>query len=422
MPKKPTSKTTKKNKQLNFFDSEEPIKEVIQNPEDESPSLSSLQMSKLDNKKESRLKKFISGRLEKIKKLNELLEKDKQTLDKMKSMYHEKLSDEVQKVSQVKEIYVRQLIKRYAQKSFTLWQRELLEKLIETNIAELMQENYAREITDELIQAYEELFDEYFPKEESKQFFKDDFFEVDEDKNEEDKDIDENFKDFSKEFEFGMIKMMLENMGIEVDDDFFEGLDPSAEDFQLKLQERILAYTKEREENEKREEKRQKVMTTDKEFTKLYKRLAKKIHPDLTTDEEERKRREKLMQELVVIWENRDYYELLVMQSNIDPDFEDSINLNETHLQQIADDLLTKVNDLEVERYRLKNHPENDFYYRNFYATSDRKMQLFFENYKKKLNKDEKKIISDTTQLKNQKTTKEYLKEVYETSNPWGFY
>jgi hypothetical protein len=110
------------------------------------------------------------------------------------------------------------------------------------------------------------------------------------------------------------------------------------------------------------------------------------------------------------------------MQSNIDPDFEDSINLNETHLQQIADDLLTKVNDLEVERYRLKNHPENDFYYRNFYATSDRKMQLFFENYKKKLNKDEKKIISDTTQLKNQKTTKEYLKEVYETSNPWGFY
>ncbi|MFO7703030.1 MAG: hypothetical protein R6V37_08615 [Psychroflexus maritimus] len=88
-----TGKKTKEDKNENFNE-----EKVLRNY---SKNLTTLKLSKQDNKKESKQKKLIKSRLEKIEKTKSLLEKDKQTLEKIKRLYHEKLSKELEESSKI---------------------------------------------------------------------------------------------------------------------------------------------------------------------------------------------------------------------------------------------------------------------------------------------------------------------------------
>ena len=300
-----------------------------------SKNLTTLKLSKQDNKKESKQKKLIKSRLEKIEKTKSLLEKDKQILHKIKRLYQEKLSKELEESSKVVLEYLEKLIKKYKQKSFSQSQRDYLEYLIEESIDDLSVYQYPYEKYSTLVEEYMKQKEKYFNEanaisddESDEEYFEDDEFEDDV--------FDES--DFI-ELEKEMLLDRLRDMGLEVDKEILEGLDLSDPDFQEKFQQRLFEHAHKQKESQDKEEKKSKVLATDKEFTKLYKKLAKKIHPDLTTDEEERQRREILMKELSEVWKERDYYELLVLQAKIDPDSEDDINLGENQLKQVADDL-----------------------------------------------------------------------------------
>ena len=399
-------------KQYNLFEEQFEEKQFEKDTEQNFP-LNKLQISKNDTKKESKLKKLISSRLKKIEKLKSLLQKDKKTLETIKSSYDEILKKPIHEVSVELEKYMEKLVNRYAQKSFSMTQKDTLEYLIEDCIELFMQRGHTSEKLDQIIENYENINKEIYGDEaDYEEEFGDEF--------------DEDFEDedTSGEFEKEFIRMMLEGMGLDLGADFFKDLDPKDPDFQEKFQQRVFEHADKQKAKKQTEDKRQKTLTTDKEFTKLYKNLVKKVHPDLTTDEDERSRREELMKELSTIWEKRDYYELLVIQSKISKDSQIDIEVNKNQLQQIADDLLEKVREAESERFMFKKHPDNDFYFSNFFASSENKIKFYIENYKRKILKEKKEIAKNILKLKTQKTTKKYLKaidEKLEDENIFGY-
>jgi hypothetical protein len=302
-------------------------------------------------------------------------------------------------------------------------QRDTLEYLIENNFQELMIKGYSHDKMSPLVLKYEELkkelydFDDDF-EDEMQDEYENEFNEDVDGDDDDDEDLDDEFE---SAFTESMIKHILEQMGLEFDEEFFAGLDFNAPDFQTKFQERLFEYKQRQKESEEKETKKQKTLSTDKEFTKLYKSLVKKVHPDLTTDETERIRREELMKKLSAVWQNRDYYELLLLQSQIVDDSDVNITLNKNQLKQIADDLLEKKRELEQERYRHKRHPDNEFYF-NFYARSDKKIKKNLEEYKQKLKEEKEEVENKIVEVKTQKTTKQFLKSVdeeLEDQNPF---
>lgn len=67
--------------------------------------------------------------------------------------------------------------------------------------------------------------------------------------------------------------------------------------------------------------------------------------------------------------------------------------------------------------------PENDFYFSNFYARTDKKIKKFIEQYREKLIEERKNTKNYISFLKNQKTTKSFLKSVEKElmKNDWGW-
>lgn len=406
-----------KNNQYNLFEEGDLKHDQSKASEkvEEPAMLESLQLTGHDTKKESKLKKLISSRLKKIEKLNSLFENDKKTLNKLKDLYHKNLSEDIKDHSKALEDYNEKLIKRYGQKSFPNYQKDLMEYLIEENFEELYFNNYQNENIERLINEYNELKGKY------NGFYEEDYDEEDwhdegGDFEFEDDEFDNKFEgdEFTDQFAKELITEMLNNMGIEVDDDFFQGLDPRAPDFNDKFQERLYEYSEKQKRTQKAEDKKNKIATTDKEFAKLYKLLVKKVHPDLTTDDVERQRRELLMKELSSVWDKRDYYELMMFQSKIDPELNNGMELNQKQLQKIADDLLEKSRKIEADRFMLKKDPENEFYLQNFYAKSDKKIHSHIEKYALKLRKEKQEINNNIQKLKNQKTAKDFLRATNE--------
>jgi hypothetical protein len=402
-------------KQYNLF-GEETAQENAKTPDKiEKPmKLNALKLSKNDTKQESKLKKLISSRLKKIENLNRLFEGDKAKLQNIKDLYAKNLSDEVNKYCKITELYTEKLIKRYSQKSFANYQKDTLEYIIEDNFQKLYSNADHIDSIDALADEYNTLkhkqngYDEFEDE--------DDFWaelEGDEFENEDDED-DDFVKEMADNFAKELIRGMLNDIGLEVDEDFFEGLNPEDIDFQDKFQERLFEYKEKQDNAEKAEAHKNKVLTTDKDFTKLYKSLVKKIHPDLTTDENERLRREDLMKELSNVWEERDYYKLMILQSKIDPEFNTGVELSKSQLQKVADDLLDKTRSIESERFQFKRAPKNEFYFSNFFASSDRRIVLHMENYKRQLNSEMTEIKNNIEKLKTQKTTKTFLKAINE--------
>lgn len=403
--------STNHTKQFNLFEEEFENKSSSADKKVEEPvKLNGLQISEEDTKKESKLKQLITSRLKKIEKLKSLFEKDKEILVKIKTLYHKHMPDHVNELCKDIEKYTEELIKRYKQKSFSLYQRETLEYLIEENFSELILKEYSNEKLDALFVEYNKLKEEFYD-------FDDD--EFDEDDDEYNNVFDDEFKE---SLEIEMMKEMLKNMGLDLDDDLFEGISLSDPDFQTKFKERFFEYAEKQKEAQQTEDKRQKTITTDKEFTKLYKSLVKKVHPDLSTDIDEKNRREELMKELSTVWDRRDYYQLLILQSKIDPDSNGGMELSKTHLELIANDLFENMKELEQERFVFKKNPENDFFFSHLFGKTDRKIKLHIENYKRQIENERKKVTNNILKLKTQKTTKAFLKSVDENLSEESFF
>ena len=131
------------------------------------------------------------------------------------------------------------------------------------------------------------------------------------------------------------------------------------------------------------------------------------------------------MKELSEIWDQRDYHKLLTFQAKILDDSSQEMILVESQLSDLADALFLKVKDLERQRHDIKRSGENEFYYKNFFASSNHKIHQKIELFRSKLKQDHSSLEKDIKRLKNQKTTKDYLREVKNElmiSSTFGFF
>lgn len=363
--------------------------------------LTQLQSSFQDSKQENKLKSQINKRLKRISKLEDLLKKDEKIIDEIKILFKDNLEDKVLGYNKRIEDFITLLIKRYEQKSFSHSQKEVLEFLITSHFNDLILMGYQSEklvaLQDQFEALHEQELDKRFGSE-------DDYSEIDTEDDVDDKD------EFETEIAEDILKEMLGSMGLEVNESFFEGLNINDTNFHAKFQERIQDYLHQKEHEEREDNQRNKTVNTNKDFTKLYKSLVKQVHPDLTTNPEEKQRRETLMKTLTDIWEQRNYYDLLVFQAKIQEESEKAFVLEENHLDELADVLLQKIRDLEVQRNNYKN--ENEFYFNNFYSVSINKIKQNIKKFEMSLQGDVMKLENDISQLKNQKTTKSFLSKI----------
>jgi len=109
---------------------------------------------------------------------------------------------------------------------------------------------------------------------------------------------------------------------------------------------------------EKEERERQAAEIKNKSISRIYKQLAKALHPDLERDTAQKARKEALMQELTTAYENNDLHTLLRLEL-------EWIQKEETNLDQLTDEKLSiynevlkeQVAELEAETYMQLEHP-----------------------------------------------------------------
>ncbi len=349
-----------------------------------------ISLSQKDNSN-SKNSEIIRKKLQKIEKLKEQLSKLKKTLDTTRLLYKENCEAEDHNFWLNKEQLIILLFKRFQQKGFVKWQKDLLESKLSNELEQILFSDFHSEIAIEIRAQL-------------------------------DKIASNNMSEDEQKIANEMARSFLENMGIELDDDFnFEDLKNS--DFKERIskiqEERIRNEQQEShqwEQEEKQNEQQKKVAKTNVDFHKLYKSLVKKAHPDLVTDLEEKEKREVWMKRLSAAWEERNYYELLVLQAEIIDDPDSKISISDTQVQPLIKELNKKISELESKKYELKCFDsETAFYFENFNARSEKGILKKILKHKEHIQKETEDIRDEINRMKTQKATKELLTEINES-------
>ena len=206
------------------------------------------------------------------------------------------------------------------------------------------------------------------------------------------------------------IRKTLKDFGVKIDPktDVFEKF--YSDNFQEEAFRRAKEAEEEREKAYKQKEQEKKVLNTDIDFQKLYKKLAKKIHPDLYKNEAEKEAQELLMKRLTNAWENRQYHEILLIWIEIDPENTIGLELTEKNQKNIIKQLNEKITGLEAEIYATKFfYDETAFYYENFHAPSEKGIERNIERYIFELKKQQAELNEKIKRISNTAELKKYL-------------
>ena len=226
-------------------------------------------------------------------------------------------------------------------------------------------------------------------------------------------------------YEKAMLQEGYKQMMDEFDLDFEEGdldfdkiNDPT---FKKQFEEKIRAQQKEHEERQKQFEKLRKVEKTDIDFQKIYKKLAKLAHPDLYKSETEKAIKEEQMQRLTKAWNERDYYDLLMLWLEIDPENTIELEITEKNQKNIIAQLNEKINELEAETYQVKFNFDDTAFYYQFHAPTEKGMNNKIEKYRKALDKNIEMTTLRHNDVEITKTFKIILEEIYQSNQNDGF-
>lgn len=353
----------------------------------DNPNDLTLVISDQASEKEVNTKNTIQKKLDKIEKLKKQSERLKDKILKIKKLYNIQIPKKQQILLQSKEKLIFKLFERFKQKSFTNWQKDLILDRLHNEIEFV--ENHG-DLSDKMMELREELV----------------------------AISSENLDDFEKELMNEMAKDFMAEMGIDIeDDDDFDITNMDPEEFKNRFEKEFHEQRAEHEQFEhfiKQEEKQQ---LTNKDFQKMYKDLVKKAHPDLVTDPEEKKIREEWMKQLSNIWEERNYYQLLLLNREISgTDTSNEMYLDTDLLKPLVHQLNQEINNLENEIYSIKNFdPESSYFYQNFNARSEKGITKKLDEFVEQMKLDNEEILDTLSRLKNQKSTKELLSEIRES-------
>jgi hypothetical protein len=296
----------------------------------------------------------ISKKTAKIEKL----QKDLKTLEAKINFIKEKVELQTKEaaefLSKTKENYIILLIEKHQAKGMTKWQQNMIEDFIQEEYTLLIDMELATENLKNIMNVFL-------------------------------KKLMENLSPFEKQMRDEAMKEMLKEMGIKPNKNtnFDDLTNPS---FMKDFEEKMRAEHEKRQQKEKEKEKEKQVKNTDIDFQRLYKKLAKMVHPDLSKDEIEKETKEHLMKQLTTAWENRDYYEIIMLWIQIDPENTCELEINETNQKNIIKQLNAKISDLEYQEFCIKNQfQDTAFYYGNFNAPSEKGIDNKIKKYKESL-------------------------------------
>lgn len=336
------------------------------------------------SKKDHKNKDAIGLKIQKIETLKKQLENLTNQINKVKSLYSEHVDKEENNLFITKEKLILKLYDRYQQKSFTVWEKELLEEKIINEINFLLERSYQ---SQKLIKIYEEITSLH----------------------------SENLGDFEKNIINEMAKDHFKNMGVDFD---LEDFDFTSSDFKENFQQKFADNYSKHQEQQKHEKQEEKIKTTDKDFQKLYRNLVKKAHPDLVIDNKDKEQREEWMKKLSLAWEERNYYQLLLLQKEIDSDTSLEVSLDKNQLKSLLNQLNKEIKSLEVDKYVLqKQNPDTSFYYQNFYARTTKGILKKIDTFNQLLKSKCQDAKDEFDLLKTQKSTKELLQYIRNTDN-----
>jgi hypothetical protein len=349
----------------------------------------------LNNSTGEKKNKQIDAIAKKLTKIEQLIIEQERTVQKVKKL---KIQVDEQSTAsklffcQSKEKYILILTKKYALKGLTKWQKDIISDLINEELELLDDMDYKSQAIQDAMTIYLKIQKDQMSSSEKLV-------------------MEEGMKNFFEQFSL--------DFGIE-DFDLSKMNDP---EFKKEFEEKIKAKQKEEQEKNKQLLKEKQVENTDVDLQKIYKKLAKIAHPDLFKNKDKKAVKELQMQKLTIAWEERNYYEILTLWLEIDPENTIELEITERNQKSILKQLNEKINTLEAETYRIKFHYEDTaFYYQNFNAPSDKGTLSKINKYIKTLEITAEKTTFILENIQNTSKLKAFLEEIYDSQQMEDYY
>lgn len=153
-----------------------------------------------------------------------------------------------------------------------------------------------------------------------------------------------------------------------------------------------------------------KALYSDKQMTKLYRQLAKQLHPDKVTDAEEKAQRGELMQQLSQAKKDKDVVALLLMAQQYLPDHE--MVMDEGMLERLHATLKEKISQLNMEYRELREGGDiKSMIWQRFGGGNKATRERDLERYRYSLEQDVEDLLQKCKEVKTVKQMQVHLKE-----------
>jgi hypothetical protein len=351
--------------------------------------LKTILQDKISDKKNKSIED-ITKKIQKIEKLTTDFEILKEKIKALKLQVDEQSKEEKSIFCKTKEKYLLLIIEKYFAKGLAKWQKDLIAEMINEEYELILDFDYESEAISEAISR--------FLKYQSNEM-----------------------SSIEKQMTREALADMMAEFGLDDDDefDFTKMHDPK---FKKEFQEKMKEKFQQEQEKQKEFEKQKQVAKTDIDFQKVYKKLAKLTHPDLYKTEGEKATKEVQMQRLTKAWNERNYYDLLMVWLEVDPENTIELEITESNQKNIIKQLNEQINKIEADIYNVKfQYPDTSFYYQNFNAANPKTVTKKINEYVKTLvlNIEETnfnyKLFQKTVNLKR------HLEKVYDSRDANDF-
>ncbi|WP_081276082.1 hypothetical protein [Vibrio cyclitrophicus] len=149
---------------------------------------------------------------------------------------------------------------------------------------------------------------------------------------------------------------------------------------------------------------------SDKQITKLYRQLAKQLHPDKETDEEKKSEKSALMQQLSQAKKDKDVVALFMLAQQHLPDHE--MVMDEDMLERLKMTLTEKIEQLNLDYQDLKHGGDiKNIIWQRFGGGNKASRQKGLREYREHLKKESQALLAQSQEIKTVKQMQERLKK-----------
>nr|WP_016791561.1 J domain-containing protein [Vibrio cyclitrophicus] len=152
---------------------------------------------------------------------------------------------------------------------------------------------------------------------------------------------------------------------------------------------------------------------SDKQITKLYRQLAKQLHPDKETDEEKKSEKSALIQQLSQAKKDKDVVALFMLAQQHLPDHE----MYEGMLERLTMTLTKKIGQLNQEYQELQHGDDlKSLIWQRFGGGNKAARQKGLREYRDHLKKESQALLAQSQEIKTVKQIQQRLKQRIEAS------